>query len=215
MTCNYIYISDFNFNITKKNNSIQISIFNNDKVSKQEMHTYSFSGDNMTKTKHKFEVLDIKKVIFIRQNIKRDYNNYCLKNSLYEFKGFRDEDNTKKNTTISNYIEYNEKESIKDLENLIKNLKYNKNNNSHFNFYNEYYGSGNSNQMNFNNPQDYHFTLEVPLFDDASFYHIVITKNNINKNKIINFFETYLKMILSINPTYIPKPKSKFSSITY
>jgi len=65
------------------------------------MDTYYFSDENMTKTNHKFEVLNIKKVIFIRQNIKRDYNNYCLKNSLYEFKGFHDEDNTKKNITIS------------------------------------------------------------------------------------------------------------------
>ena len=180
------------------------------------MHTYSFSGENMTKTKHKFEVLDIKKVIFIRQNIKRDnYNNYCSVNSIYEFKGFRDENNTKKNKTISNYREYNEKESIKNLENLIKNLKYNKNNNSYFNFYSEYYGSGNSDQITFENKEDYYFSLEVPFYDDASFYHIVITKNNINKIKIINLFEEYLKMILLINPTYIPKTKSKFSSITY
>ena len=36
ISTNIIYIDNFDFKITNKNNSIQISIFNNDKVSKQK-----------------------------------------------------------------------------------------------------------------------------------------------------------------------------------
>lgn len=205
MTSNYIYVSDITFNITKKHNSIQISIFNNDKISKQEMNTYSFSGENMQKTNKKFEVLNISKLIFIRQNIKRNYTNYYSINNIYEFKGFRDEKNAKKNKTISCYTQYNEAESIKNLEKLIKDLRnYDKDYTSYFKF---------SDNIIFIDREDYYFSFKVPFMDDSSFYHIIIEKTNSNKHKIIKFFETYLKLILSINPTYIPNNISNFSSI--
>ena len=53
ISTNIIYIDNFDFKITNKNNSIQISIFNNDKVSKQKNYKIYNYKKNLENNKKK------------------------------------------------------------------------------------------------------------------------------------------------------------------
>lgn len=209
ISTNIIYIDNFYFKITNKNNSIQISIFNNDKVSKQKKITYKYS--NMEPTEYNFNILNINKVLFLRENIKRENEEYCAVKSYVEFKGFRDDNNEEKNLTVKSFLENYEENNISNLKEIINNLKNNKN--VSYYFFQEEWNYATNNELCFDNNNDYYsFDLEIPIFEDVSnTYSIKIKQNKTNKNKIIKLFETYLKIILSLKSTKIYKKNSTFS----
>ena len=205
-----IYIDNFHFNISKKNNIIQISIFNDDKIFNSTVTNFKYDiNNNVTSIKNniiKDNNIKNNKILFFRQKIfkttpkllkfadEEDIDaKYYLKNVFYEFnKLITGSFDCVINEFESNFV------NLKIIETLINKIK--KNIECEYCFFLIYDdGSGNSDQIRFKfDTKKYHFLIEQPCWDDASFYSIKINYNDINKNKIIKFFEKYYQLISSI-----------------
>jgi hypothetical protein len=202
-----IYINYLSYKITRKNNSIQISLFNNDNIINKTITTYHPGKNNelFSEKKNKLKMpndLTNNKVIFIRQKInlanqKPDINSkYHLKKIHYEFgaygcdaKGWSEGKNDIFGHNNENFIE------LEELQELIKNIK--NDIECEYTFYYQRSSDCNADEIGFRYYKNkYIFTVQVAFSDEVNFYSIVI--NVKNKNKIILLFEKYLQMVSSI-----------------
>lgn len=207
MESSALYIDNLSYNITKKNNTIQLSLFNNDKFYEEDIECHFYDEKNRISriSEYKIEKLnDTKKnkVLFMRQKIFKtnkkilkfaEYDDvgseYFLGNIFYETEHLSTSSTCLYSSYESNFIK------LKHLSDIIKNIK--KDIECRFTFYYSYVGCGNSNNLTFHfDGKEFVFGIEEPFIDDSSFYSIVISYEN--KNKIIELFEKYIQFIKQI-----------------
>lgn len=207
--CN-IFVENFSFNISKKNNTIQMSIFNNDKICQSKIRYLKYDEKNnctVCEANYSKENKD-EKILFFRQKIDKTNSEllkfargnkinseYYLKNVFYEF-----DKNT--SSSIECGIDHFESNfiSLQYLKKTINNLK--NDIDCSYCFFEIYGDCGSSDGTYFsfdNEKKKYTFTIEMSLMDDLSQYSsIVIDYNQNNKYKIIKLFKKIYELIKSI-----------------